>query len=112
MNKWEKVEANKTHDFEEEKELIGIFIGAETNVGPNKSNLYTFKKSSGEMVGVWGNTVLDTRFKNLIEGEEVKIEYKGKTKSPKTGREYHDYDVFHRQPEVEDIPIIEEDELR
>ena len=49
-DKWEKIQANPTWEFEEDKELIGFYQETETNVGPNKSNLYTFKKESGEMI--------------------------------------------------------------
>lgn len=91
---WEKIETNPTWNFNEDRELIGEFIGAETQVGPNESNLYTFKKEDGELIAVWGNTILDSRFKNLEIGDKVKVVFKGKTKSPKTGRTYNDFDVF------------------
>ena len=116
FDNWKKIETNSTWDFREEKEFVGFYVNAETEVGPNKSNLYNFKKENGEVISVWGNTVLDTRFKNLVEGEEVKILYKGKVKNEKTGREYHNFEVYHRKPEfkeVEDdgIPVIEDNPL-
>lgn len=110
--KWTKIESSPTWDFKEEKELVGYYVGVETEVGENKSNLYTFRKENGETIAVWGNTVLDIRFRNLIKDEEVKIVYKGKEKSEKTGREFHNFDVFHRKPEFKnvdgEIPILEE----
>lgn len=110
---WKKIETNAMWDFEEDKELIGVFMGAETEVGPNASNVYTFRKADNTLISVWGNTILDSRFKNLVKGEEVKVEYKGKSTSPKTGRTYHNFDVSHREAEFkeirnEDIPVIEE----
>ena len=92
--KWVRIETVPTWDFKEESEFEGVFTGVEAEVGPNKSNLYSFRKESGEIVAVWGNTLLDTRFKNLSIGDEVKIIYKGKMESPKTGRIYHNFDVF------------------
>ncbi len=110
--KWEKVETAPTWDFKGEPEFIGFFISAEAEVGPNKSNLYNFKKENGEVMAVWGNTILDARFKNLEIGDEVKIIYKGKETSPKTGREYNNFDVFKAKkgemPTKEQIPIVEE----
>jgi len=91
---WKKVEVAPTWDFREDKELVGTFVSAETEVGPNKSNLYNFKKEGGEVVGVWGNTILDSRFKSLVAGEKVKVVYLGKETSPKTGREYNNFDVY------------------
>ena len=104
--KWEKVETVPTWDFHEEEEFIGTFVSAESEVGPNKSNLYTFRKEDGELMGVWGNTILDSRFKNLSVGEDVKIVYKGKTTSPKTGRDYNNFEVFKSKDE---IPVIEDE---
>jgi len=110
--KWEKVETVPTWDFKDEPEFVGQFVVAEAEVGPNKSNLYTFKKESGEVMAVWGNTILDNRFKNLIKGDKVKIVYKGKEKSPKTGREYNNFEVYKAKRSEEEIPIIEEGELK
>lgn len=94
---WEKVEMSPTWDYEENKTLIGVFVQKEEGVGPNESNLYTIETKDGERLGVWGSTVLDTRFKNIQIGEEVKIVYKGLVKSKqRKGAEYHDFDLFHR----------------
>jgi len=99
MDKWEKVETAPTWNFKEDKELVGTFLSAESEVGPNKSSLYNFKDEDGEVIGVWGNTILDSRFKNLVIGDRVKIAYKGKETSPKTGREYHNFEVFKSRQE-------------
>ena len=106
--KWEKVEVAPSWNFKEEPEFVGSFISAESDVGPNKSKLYTFRKENGDIMGVWGNTILDSRFKNLVVGEDVKIIFKGKETSPKTGREYNVFEVFKSR---ENIPVIEEDEM-
>lgn len=96
---WTKVEIAPTWEFESDKEIIGAFVGVEENVGPNNSRMYTLEVAGGEKVGVWGNAVLDTRMKNVTEGEEVKIVYLGKKESEKVkGRSYHNFEVYHRKP--------------
>lgn len=106
MSEWKKVEMAPTHDFEKEPEFIGVFISKDENVGPNASTLYNFEQKGGVNVAVWGSTVLDTRLKNVKEGEEVKIIYKGLTENPKRGQKPAKlYDVFHREPEITETEI-------
>ncbi len=96
---WEKVEVAPTWDYQKDKEIEGAFVGVEENVGPNGSKMYTIELVGGERLGVWGNAVLDTRMKNVTEGEEVKIVYLGREESQKTkGRSYHNFEVYHRKP--------------
>ena len=96
-------------------ELIGYLKRVEHNIGPNGSRMYTFSTDDGKQVKVWGNTLLDTRFDYISVGEKVKIVYLGKKKSPKTGREYHDFKVYHQLAknsedliDEDDIPVIED----
>lgn len=98
MEKWQKVEPQLTPawDYKKDKEIEGLLLEVRTNVGPNNSKMYMIKKMNDEVVGVWGGTVLDTRFSQIQIGEEVKVVYLGLEKSPKTGRQYHAFDVFHR----------------
>jgi len=98
-DKWEKVETVPTWDFKEEAEFVGFFVSVETEVGPNKSNLYNFRTEENENIAVWGNTILDMRFKNLQLGDKVKVVFKGKELSPKTGREYNNFEVFKAKKE-------------
>lgn len=104
-DKWVKLDSSApTWEYTEEKEFIGVFVEKREHIGPNDSNLYMFENEKDHKLwGVWGSAVLDTRFKNLKVGEEVKIEYKGKTKSEKTGRSFHDFDVWHAKPVMEKI---------
>src|SRR3990167_9165592 len=98
---WKKVEMGDTWNFEKEPEMIGLFIGKEENVGENNSNLYTFEVDQ-KNVSVWGSTVLDTRMKNVKVGEEVKIVFLGLKDSPnRKGKQYKNFDVFHREPSFE-----------
>ena len=55
------------------RDLAGHGIGKKIHEPPT---IYNFKTKDG-LMGVWGSTVLDTRLKNLEEGEEVKIVYLG-----------------------------------
>lgn len=103
MSGWKKVKPADSWDFEENPEMVGIYVGKEVGVGPNNSNLYSFKTPDGKIVPVWGSSILDSRLKNLEIGVEVKIAYLGKEVSEKTGREYHNYDVFFRLMD-EDVP--------
>lgn len=87
--------------------LEGTFIKVQPNVGANHANVYTFKTNDGEMVSVWGSTILDTRFENLNPGEEVMIKYLGLIESKqRKGAHYHSYEVFHRESE-KPLPIVD-----
>ena len=57
-----------------------------------ESMIYVIEQEDGNTVGIWGSTVIDTKFKSIAKGKMVAIEYLGKTKS-KTGREYKDFKV-------------------
>ena len=92
--KWQKVEMNPTWDFEKDKELIGVYISKEENVGPNGSTIYNIQTEDGSTVGMWGSTLLDNRFKNIVIGEEIRVVYLGSAKSEKTGREYKNFEVY------------------
>ena len=103
MSDWKKVEMGNVWNYKEEgkgSELIGLYTGKEEHVGENDSNVYSFEIEGGEVVTVWGTTLLDMRFKNLKVGEEVKVVYLGAVPSPKRkGKTYHNFDVYHRMPE-------------
>lgn len=84
---------NDTHNWEEDKSLEGVFVQKRSVSTQNGlSNLYTVEKAGGKKVDVWGNTRIDGFLSNIPVGSMIKITYKGKAKSPKTGRMYHDYD--------------------
>ena len=110
---WKKVEVGDVWEFEEEGTLVGVFVGKEEGVGENESILYEFELKDGSRVNVWGSTVLDTRLKNIVVGEEVKIVYMGMEKSKKRkNAEYKNFDVFHRlapmkKVEDEEFPMEE-----
>lgn len=81
-------------DKGEGAEIAGLYLGSESGIGQNDSIMH-FLEVDGEKVGIWGNTILDKRFKNYKPGQVlVRVVYKGVTKSDKTGRSYHDFKVF------------------
>lgn len=93
---WRKVEMTPIWDFSKNKELIGIYLSREEGVGPNESVLYTFETENGEIVGIWGNSVVEDKLKFVAVGAEVKIVYLGKATSEKSGREYRNFEVFFK----------------
>jgi hypothetical protein len=107
------IESGKVWDKTKEKVITGLLVEKKTGVGPNESHLYVLEVA-GENVSIWGSTVLDNKMSTAKVGEEVMIEYVGKTKNPKTNREYHDYKVFTREvpfTEVDGTQDDEEDEV-
>lgn len=121
-NEWVKIEeTNTTWNGKDEDgvwklkdgdEIMGKYLGKKENIGRNKSLVYEIETDKGTM-GVWGSTVLDTRLKNVKEGDGVKIIYKGLVKSERTKREYHDYDVYHKAIDepLDNIPVVEDDDI-
>ena len=106
MSDWKKVELGETWDYKaagEGASVEGVFAGKDENVGENNSMIYRIEDREGKATSVWGSTVLDTRMKNIKEGEEVKIVYKGTKPSPtRKDKTYHDFEVFHREPDIEE----------
>jgi hypothetical protein len=117
MSDWRKVEIGNTWNYKElgkGAKLVGVYTGKEEHVGENDSNVYSFEVEGGDVMSVWGTTLLDMRLKNIKEGEEVKIVYLGEEKSMKrTGKTYHNFEVYHRAVDFtevdtnEDIPLPE-----
>lgn len=104
MSEWKRVEQAESWDFKEAgegKSIEGVYAGKDENVGENNSTIYRIENKEGDARSVWGSTVLDTRMKNVKEGEEVKIIYKGSKPSPnRKGKSYHDFEVFHRELDI------------
>ena len=120
QDEWEEISGSstnsKTWDFTTNPEFIGYYVGVQSNVGKNASNLYSFRQESGEMVSIWGSALLDNRLVSLEVGEKVKIVYQGKERNPKSGREYKNFQIFHstakhKENRMDDVPVINEDEV-
>ena len=99
-DQWVEIGINDTWNFDETPEFTGFYMAKRDEVGANKSTIYDFRLVDGTMISIWGNAVLDIRLKGLQVGEEVKITYLGKKKSEKSGREFKDFKVAHKIPEL------------
>ena len=113
-NAWQEVNPDTENmwNFREQKTIQGVYVAKKENVGENNSNIYVLNTNDGKKIGVWGSVVLDSRFEQIQQGAEVKIEYLGKTKGEKGGREYHNYKVYQRaipfeEVESDDIPVLD-----
>jgi hypothetical protein len=115
MTDWKKVELGNSWDYKAAKkgdEVIGVFLNKEENVGENNSNVYNLESATGELISVWGSTVLDIRLKNVKLGEEVKIVYLGQLESEKRkGKFYHNFDVYHRELPMEKVEDVDPDDI-
>lgn len=92
---YKEVGGGSSWNFEKAKELEGEFVGTKTGQGDYNSNVHTIKEmTTGELVSVWGNTVLDNRFSKISTGTRVRIEYLGMKDSPnRAGKQYKDFQV-------------------
>jgi hypothetical protein len=71
----------------------GRYISKKEDVGANKSNVYVIQTEDGELVGVWGSTVIDAKFANIEIGSQVAIEYVGVKKAKVGNKTYKDFFV-------------------
>lgn len=93
---WQKVseQLTPTWDYKKQREIEGIYKSKQEKIGPNNSNLYDLETKEGSIVSIWGNTVLDIRLKNCSTGDLIKLVYLGLKKSEKTGRTFHNFEVY------------------
>jgi hypothetical protein len=82
-------------DYQKQKILIGVLTEVKKDVGKHHSTVYTIEQQDNGKVTVWGSTVLDDRIKDIVIGEEIKIEYLGDKPTDK-GNPYHDFTVFKK----------------
>jgi len=105
MDGWQEIGGQTMWNYKEIGKgavLVGIYLTKETDVGENHSNVYNVEKEDGELMGIWGNTVLDNKFKQVTPGEMVRVEYLGINKG-KGNREYHDFKVSKRPAPLKEI---------
>ena len=87
-------------DITEQKVIFGTYKSFKSDVGINKSMVYSIKEDDkDEPTGVWGSTVLDAKMEEVPVGSRVKIEFLGMVegKSPKP---YKDYKVVFVAPKT------------
>jgi hypothetical protein len=85
---WQKMWPEKDHPLKEGDSIQGIFKGVVPNYGSNNSNVWLLE-ISGEIVGVWGSTVIDEHMKDIVVDSEVGIEFGGMADSKnRPGKQY------------------------
>jgi len=63
--------------YEKDGDFIeGILVKTSSEVGTNKSMLYSIETSEG-VKNVWGSTILDERMSFVKVGSKIRITYKG-----------------------------------
>jgi hypothetical protein len=78
--------------------VTGTYVKKRSDVGPNGSMVYTLRYDTGEEVGVWGSSVIDTKFKEIPIGSLVQVMFLGKA-TGKRGTQYKDYEVKYKPPQ-------------
>lgn len=75
--------------------VIGVYNGTQTVTRPDgrEDILYVLKGEKG-LIAVNTSPVLATKMAEVAEGMTIKIQYEGKERSTKTGREYNNFSVF------------------
>jgi hypothetical protein len=72
--------------YTEEGDFIeGILIRVQTDIGVNKSKLYSIEAPEG-VKSVWGATILDEKMALCKVGDKIKITYLGLSKEKKAGK--------------------------
>lgn len=104
-NSWVEVNSATDSVWSREKPIEGVYIEKKEGVGRNDSIMYHIKTDK-EVVGVWGSTVLDTKFSSIPLNSEVRIEPKGEQVG-KSGTKYLDFSVFYRPAPMQEVGKVE-----
>lgn len=96
MSEWIELQDSGV-TWDEKEPIQGELTHVKENVGPNKSKMYMLKTKDGD-VGVWGSTVLDSKFDQIPKHSEVKLEFLGK-EDGKGGKQYKNYRVMYKPNE-------------
>jgi hypothetical protein len=99
MAEWRKVEPGSWKPEVPGESVEGLYVNLETNQGEFNSNIYHIRKEDGELVAVWGKTVLDNRMAAVQVGNEVRIVFTGTEPSKRGGSDTKLFEVFDRVPE-------------
>lgn len=101
-NEWQEVGGGaQTEMWDEQagdKTIIGKLVNIKKNIGKNHSNIYELDLGDKKIIGVWGSTVLDSRFETIEVGTDVKIVYNGKLQGKDSRGAYKNYTVSTRKP--------------
>ena len=100
-SEWKENTGNFWKAENEDDEITGLLVDIQNEVGVNKSTIYTIQeKESGEHVGVWGSTILDSRMKGISMGMEVRIVYKGLGDAKPGQNAPKLWQVFYKEPDA------------
>jgi len=102
---WNSKNEDGEFSLKEGDTLEGKIEQIKRDLGENHSNLYILRKADGDLIGVWGSTVLDNRLLAAGIGGVVRIVYQGTKPSSVKGRQpYRDYQVMlgEEEPEIDD----------
>ena len=117
---WKEVKVEgEAWDFTKEATVEGVYVNKDTEVGPNKSNMYHLEQGDGSIVKVWGSTVLDNKFAELekesVFGQtKVKITFLGMEKGKRGEYKNWKLEVWDKDTKVvhdDDIPVINTDDI-
>lgn len=91
-------------DIKEQPVLIGTYKAMKTNVGPNASNMYMVREDGkDEDTGIWGSSIIDSRFEEVPIGSRVRVEFLGEEKS-RRGNTFKNYSVkYIANKELENV---------
>jgi len=93
MKTWKKVDTTNTFSFDEEgDEIIGKLVKKDEDGGKFDKGVYTIETEDDKKT-VFGTAILTDRLKEVEEGEQVKIVYKG-TVETSGGNEAKNFEVF------------------
>lgn len=105
---WEKLNNNGQDEVDSwlpqpKDEVIGTYLSKKENVGKYHKNIYILEKEDGSKMGVWGTTQIDRELAKVKVGDVVKLVYLGKVNNPKTGNNFHSYDVYIKRGASNDV---------
>jgi hypothetical protein len=107
---WDRMWPEKDHPLKEGDSVQGTYKGVVQNYGSNNSNVWLLEVN-GDVVGVWGSTVIDEHMKDIAIDSEVGIEYGGMADSVKRpGKQYKKFlvgvvdDTFGEPDQPVDAP--------
>ena len=113
---WKEVKVSgEAHDFTKKASVEGLYVKKETEIGPNKSNMYHLETEDG-VIKVWGSTVLDNKFSQLeaehfqLGETKVKITFLGMEKGKRGEYKNWKLEVWDKDTKVvhdDDIPVID-----
>jgi hypothetical protein len=102
---WDRMWPEKDHPLKEGDSIQGIKKGVVSSYGSNNSNVWILEVE-GEIVGVWGSTVIDEHMKDIADGLEVGIEFGGMADSAKRpGKQYKKFLVGVVDDAIGEEPI-------